>query len=289
MLWTPSKLCHDGAMSPDSLRFALLPLALTLLLFTGCATIDQTSDHGNSIAERSKGADPLRDETHTAPQGDCAVLPDGYSFLGDIAPAIATELRYATAQNFTGGIVEGYAGATDVVLRTDAATALTRVQQELEAEGLGLLVYDAFRPTRAVANFVAWSQTPDDHTKAEYYPQLNKTDLFEQGYIAAESNHSRGGTVDLTLIDLESGDPLDMGGTFDLFDERSHGDSAEVTPEQREHRDQLADVMTAAGFAPYAEEWWHYSYPVPEDARREDFALARCDAVADVSGEPATQ
>ena len=196
--------------------------------------------------------------------------------MNTVDASIAVELRYASAQNFTGSVVDGYERANAPVLRTDAAQALAAVQQQLADQGLGLLIYDGFRPTRAVADFVAWSKNDDVRTRAEYYPSLEKPELFELGYIAEQSGHSLGGTVDLTVIDLATGRPLDMGGSFDLFDERSHYAFTDVTTEQSSNRTLLRETMIAAGFAPYAQEWWHFSYPVPAEEPRLDFALEPC-------------
>jgi D-alanyl-D-alanine dipeptidase len=207
---------------------------------------------------------------------NCPVLPEGFVYLNTVDPSIEVDLRYAGTENFTGEVVDGYQHANAAVLRSDAAVALAEVQADLAEEGLGLLVYDAFRPTRSVAAFVEWSHTDDDATHEEYYPAFEKPQLFELGYIAEQSSHSLGGTVDLTLVDLVSGEPLDMGGEFDLFDERSHYDFADVSGEQFENRTRLREAMIAASFDPYPQEWWHFSYAVPDKAERLDFALEPC-------------
>lgn len=251
-----------------SSAFLFTTLALGCALgLTGC--VGDTSSapaHSNSEPVINELVDP----------SSCPVLPDGFVYLNTVDATIETELRYASTDNFTGEVVTGYEHANTPVLRADAAKALSGVQQQLTHEGIGLLVYDGFRPTRAVTDFVAWSQTTDERMRDEYYPSLAKSDLFALGYIAEQSNHSLGGTVDLTLIDLETGNPLDMGGSFDLFDERSHYDFTEVTPNQNENRTILREAMIDAGFNPYAQEWWHFSYPVPEGAERLDFALEPC-------------
>lgn len=237
---------------------------------TGCVGASDTT------ASTGSGASPTPHTQTAISAAACPALPDGFVYLNTVDPSIETELRYASTENFTGEIVDGYAAANAVVIREDAAQALASVQATLAEEGFGLLVYDAFRPTRAVADFVAWSHRDDDRTRAEYFPSLEKSQLFALGYIAEQSGHSLGGTVDLTLVDLAGGEPLDMGGTFDLFDERSHYAYADVTVEQYENRTILREVMIDAGFEPYAQEWWHFSYPVPQDAERLDFALEPC-------------
>ncbi len=251
-----------------------------LLLLAGCAdpdpgaNADRTGDAAapsGSTADdaASTSGDPVR-------AGDCPVLPSGFSYLNTIDPSIDVDLRYASTDNFTGEVVDGYGDANAVVLRTDAATALAGVQTTLADAGLGLLVYDGFRPTRAVDSFMAWSRTDDDRTRDEYYPEFSKSELFELGYIAEQSGHSLGGTVDLTLVELDSGEPLDMGSPFDLFDERSHYAAEGIGDDAFVNRTLLREAMIAAGFEPYPQEWWHFSYPVPEGAERLDFALEPC-------------
>ena len=143
------------------------------------------------------------------------------------------------------------------------AQALKKAQSKLKAEGLGLKIFDAYRPQRAVDDFFEWSQRPEDTlTKANYYPQLPKDRLFEMGYIAMKSGHSRGSTVDLTLVYLDGkkkGEALDMGGNWDNFGVRSHYDFNPLTPIQKENRKLLREVLLQNGFKPYEKEWWHFT------------------------------
>lgn len=208
-----------------------------------------------------------------APSVEAAALPEGFSYISEVAPDVVIDARYATSNNFTGAVVEGYSDPDVAILRTEAAEALAAVQGELVGQGLGLLVWDAFRPTRAVDDFVAWSATPDDTTKGDYYPDHEKPELFELGYIALESRHTLGGTVDLTIIEADTGEPLDMGGPFDFFGELSHFDAAGITAEQQANRALLRTVMQAHGFEPYPLEWWHFTYPLPADTKPADFAV----------------
>lgn len=221
------------------------------------------AEGGDGAAATGKGAS----------SEDRARLPEGFSYVRDFAPGIEVELRYATANNFTGRVVDGYESTDAAILRTDAAKALALVQADLEERGLGLRVYDAFRPTRAVQFFMDWAQTDDDSTKSEYYPDFEKPQLFELGYIAEKSGHSLGGTVDLTLIDPATGRSLDMGGPFDFFGVRSHYEADGLTPEQIANRAVLHEAMLARGFEQYPLEWWHYSYPLPADTQRLDFPV----------------
>ena len=142
------------------------------------------------------------------------------------------------------------------------------MQQVLAADGLGLKVFDAYRPQRAVDDFMRWAADPDDTTmKATYYPNVDKSDLIPKGYIAARSGHSRGSTVDVTLARLTDGRELDMGGPFDYFDPLSWPSSMRVTAAQYRNRMKLREVMTRHGFEPLREEWWHFtlrSEPYPD-------------------------
>jgi D-alanyl-D-alanine dipeptidase len=173
-------------------------------------------------------------------------------------PGLELDIRYAGSHNFVGAPIDGYL-APKCLLTRDAARALARVQEPLRVEGLGLRVFDCYRPQRAVDAFVRWARDPEAvGTKSEFYPRVPKSRLFADGYIAARSGHSRGSTLDLTLVRLGAG-PLDMGTPFDFFDPRSHTDSPDVTAEQRAHRERLRAAMQAEGFTNLPEEWWHYS------------------------------
>jgi D-alanyl-D-alanine dipeptidase len=190
--------------------------------------------------------------------------------LAAVAPDVELDLRYAGPDNFVGAAVDGY--ERPVCLLTEpAARALAGLQRDLAAEGLGLRVYDCYRPRRAVAHFARWARDPDERTKAAYYPRVAKSALFAEGYVAERSGHSRGSTVDATLVARReggAGEPLDMGTPFDLFDPRSHTDSPEVAPAQRANRHRLRDAMLQRGFRPYPLEWWHFTLenePYPDD------------------------
>ncbi len=174
-----------------------------------------------------------------------------------VVPGLAVDIRYAGANNFIGRPIAGYEAPLCLLTR-ETATALARVQSELVQFGLGLKVFDCYRPARAVAEFVAWARDPSDRAQAaRFYPRVDKSQLIIQGYIAARSGHSRGSTVDLTLVD-GSGRELDMGGEFDLFDTRSWPTEPQLLPAQRANRLLLRSVMRAHGFHPYDKEWWHF-------------------------------
>jgi D-alanyl-D-alanine dipeptidase len=193
-------------------------------------------------------------------------LPPGFVDLGEAVPGIALDLRYAGSHNFVGVPIDGYVRSRALLTHL-AATALAKAQEELRPFGFGLKVFDAYRPQRAVDHFVRWSRDAADlKMKAEFYPQVEKAKLFELGYIAEKSGHSRS-TVDLTLVVLADGTDLDMGSPYDRFDPISWPDSAKVSPAERAHRLLLREVMLRAGFKPYAQEWWHFtleSEPFPE-------------------------
>lgn len=211
------------------------------------------------------------------PAGEtCPLLPEGFAYVDAVDPSIEIELRYATRDNFTGEVVDGYESETAAVMRTDAAEALAAVQESLAGQGLELHVFDAYRPTRAVQFFMDWSETDDDATKSEYYPAFEKPELFELGYIAERSRHSLGGTVDLTLVDSTTGEPLDMGSAFDLFDVRSHYETEGLSDAQFKNRTLLRDAMLAVGFEPYPQEWWHFSFPLSDSAEAANFAIGPC-------------
>ena len=189
-------------------------------------------------------------------------LPDGFVDVTDVVPDIVTEMRYATPHNFVGASITGYL-APRCILTSQAAEALARAQKWLNVFGLGLKVFDCYRPQRAVDRFVAWAKDLDDsRMRAEFYPHVQKTDLFNEGYIAARSSHTRGSTVDVTLVALNgSGSPseLDMGTSFDFFSPESWPTNMQMTGDQRAHRMLLQVVMKQAGFTPYSQEWWHFT------------------------------
>ena len=185
--------------------------------------------------------------------------PDFVALASEI-PGIRIELKYAGKENFLAAVVDGYGGRPRALLSRPAAAALAKVQEELAPYGLGLLIYDAYRPQRAVDHFVRWAKDLSDVArKAEQYPKVDKSKLFELGYIAAKSGHTRGSTVDLTLVDLETGQPLDMGSPYDLFDEISWPTSTAVPPEARRNRLLLRAMMLKNGFRPLEQEWWHFT------------------------------
>jgi len=222
-------------------------------------------------------------------------LPADFVYLRDVDASIAQDMRYAGDDNFTGAALPGYA-AGECMLRREVAQALARVEADLAPRGLGLKVYDCYRPTRAVAAMEHWASDTGDTSTRRFYPQLDKRRLFALGYIAAHSAHSTGIAVDLTLI--ERGAPpagrfdraahygpctglaserapdnsLDMGTGFDCFDPKSFTRAATITPEQARWRAVLLAAMRERGFHNYVREWWHFTYG-PRPPRSYDFPI----------------
>ena len=188
-----------------------------------------------------------------------AQLPAGFVYLSDVAPSIRQEVRYAGTNNFIGKPIDGYDAET-IILSKEAATAMLKVQEDLRKANLSLKVYDAYRPQRAVDHFVRWARVESDTLmKTQYYPAVPKNQLFKLGFIASKSGHTRGSTVDLTLVDLKTGTECDMGGPYDFFGPLSHHDYEDLSTEQRSNRTFLKSMMSKHGFRAYAKEWWHYT------------------------------
>ncbi|KUI30309.1 D-alanyl-D-alanine dipeptidase [Mycobacterium sp. IS-1496] len=210
--------------------------------------------------------------------------PADFVSLGDVDPSILLDIRYVTPHNFTGAPVDGYRAPLCLLTRP-AADALRRAQQEFTAQGYSLKVYDCYRPQRAVDQFVAWANDlPDQRMKAEFYPRVDKTRLFADGYIADNSGHSRGSTVDLTLVALPAreqlpflpGQPLvdcaapvsqrfgdntiDMGTGYDCFDTLAHTLDPRVQGEQLKNRLLLKEGLEEQGLVNYEKEWWHFTF-----------------------------
>lgn len=186
-------------------------------------------------------------------------LPEGFVHVEEIALGINVELRYHTSYNFVGKIIDGYQSNT-LILTKEAATALKQVQEELEQQNLCLKVYDGYRPQRAVNHFIVWAKDLNDTiNKHIFYPNVDKKDLFKEEYIAARSGHSRGSTVDLTIIDGNMGEPLDMGSPYDFFGHQSWVDYDGITEKQKINRQLLQQVMLKHGFRNYPREWWHFT------------------------------
>jgi D-alanyl-D-alanine dipeptidase len=188
-------------------------------------------------------------------------LPAGFAYLDEVIPDIVLEIRYYSEDNFTGRRVKGYEQPAGI-LTEQAAVALQHAAVELERFGLGLKIFDAYRPQRAVDDFMQWARDPgEQRMKSRYYPKVDKVNLIGEGYIAERSGHSRGSTVDLTLVTPGPEGPreLDMGTSWDYFGRESWPDSSAVTPVQRAHRLLLRLLMEKHGFEPLQQEWRHFT------------------------------
>jgi D-alanyl-D-alanine dipeptidase len=188
-------------------------------------------------------------------------LPKGFVYVDETVPDIVTDMRYATTHNFVGERIDGYLQPRPILTR-QAAVALQKAQEELRPFGLGLKLFDAYRPQRAVDHFVRWAKdVTDTRMKTEFYPGVQKENLFRDDYIAARSGHSRGSTVDVTIVPLgdASARDLDMGTGFDFFGPESWPERRDISPDQRAHRMLLQILMKKCGFTPYPKEWWHFT------------------------------
>ena len=185
--------------------------------------------------------------------------PSGFVLLSDVIPSIVQEIRYFSTYNFVGDRIDGYEEPC-AILTKEAARALKTVSNEMLVQGYRLKIFDTYRPACAVKHFVLWGiEDQDIRMKPYFYPDLEKQELFLKGYVAKKSSHSRGSTVDLTLLDMATGKELDMGSPFDLFSEKSHPDFRGISDEQYENRMILRNVMLRNGFAPIDCEWWHFT------------------------------
>jgi len=185
---------------------------------------------------------------------------NGFVLVSEAVPDVILEIRYHSTFNFVGQRVDGYEQPV-AILTCEAADALKAASDAAMAQGYRLKVYDAFRPQRAVDHFVRWAEDLNaQEMKPYFYPEVDKTRLFEEGYIAKRSGHSRGSTVDITLTDMLTGTDVDMGGAFDYFGERSHPGCTEgLTDAQIENRMFLQRLMVQSGFRPLDTEWWHFT------------------------------
>ena len=189
-------------------------------------------------------------------------IPNGFINLEESVPSLLIELRYSTTDNFVGEIIDGYRDPK-IVLTSETVNALKKVQNELNEQNLGLKIFDGYRPQKAVNHFIRWAKKLNDTLKKKkYYPMVRKDKLFEEGYVAERSSHSRGSTVDVTLIKIDSsnyGQELDMGSEWDYFGVKSWINYDSINYLQKENRRLLQNVMIKNGFRPYSKEWWHFT------------------------------
>jgi D-alanyl-D-alanine dipeptidase len=186
-------------------------------------------------------------------------LPKGFSYVSEIDATIKKELRYATSNNFIGKPIDGYL-KDSLIVSTPAAKALKEIQTKLILSGLSLKIFDAYRPQQAVDHFVRWAKVMNDTLmKQLYYPDVQKSELFTLGFIASKSGHTRGSTVDLSIVDVKTNKEVDMGSSYDFFGEKSHPFYKKITEAQMKNRMLLRTIMIKNGFIPYDNEWWHFT------------------------------
>ena len=186
-------------------------------------------------------------------------LPEGFVHVHEVIETAQLDIRYYGENNFVGTRIDGYEKPV-AILTEEAAAALNKAADSLEEQGYFIMIFDAYRPQRAVDHFIRWAKDLDDvKMKEQFYPEVDKSKLFELGYIAEKSGHSRGSSGDLTLVDIDTIEELDMGSGLVFFGSISNHGTDLITPEQERNRNILRDAMVAAGFKIYPEEWWHYT------------------------------
>tara|TARA_B100000795_G_scaffold130589_1_gene97445 strand:+ start:27 stop:701 length:675 start_codon:yes stop_codon:yes gene_type:complete len=186
-------------------------------------------------------------------------LPKNFVYLEDIVPSIRIELRYFSNNNFIGKPIDGY-NSNSLIITEETAKSLKKIQQELLQKELSLKIFDGYRPQKAVDHFVRWAKVlKDTLMKAQFYPKVKKNNLLKNGYIAERSGHSRGSTIDLTIINNKTGKALDMGSAYDFFGIQSHPLYQNISKKQKNNRMLLRNTMLNHGFTPYENEWWHFT------------------------------
>jgi D-alanyl-D-alanine dipeptidase len=194
-------------------------------------------------------------------------IPDFFVDVSKELPSVELEIRYFSENNFIGSVIEGYK-APKAYLTKQAFSKLVLAQQEFLRLGYRIKIFDAYRPQRAVDHFVRWAKDEKDTLmKSQFYPNVAKKDLFKLDYIASKSGHSRGSTLDLTLVNIKTGKEIDMGSSYDYFGKISWPFAKAISENQKENRMLLRRIMLVNGFKPYVCEWWHFTLknePYPE-------------------------
>ncbi|MDT0559279.1 M15 family metallopeptidase [Ichthyenterobacterium sp. W332] len=186
-------------------------------------------------------------------------LPDGFVYAKSMIKDLDVELRYYSTNNFVGDTITGYK-SNRLILTEPTVEALQNVQNELQNLGYCLKVFDGYRPQRAVNHFIRWAKDLNDTiNKSRFYPEVEKRHLFKEEYIATRSGHSRGSTIDLTIIDGNTEEELDMGSAYDFFGEQSWVNYQNISETQKQNRQLLQRVMLKYGFRNYSKEWWHFT------------------------------
>ncbi len=237
------------------LNFVLVWLVFACASPAGSGRVASPASDPAAVAVASSDARLAAATTADADSVRMGTVAEAESLLVDVRsldPSIVVDARYATADNFTGAPLPGYE-ANRALLRREAAAALARVQRGLLAEGLSLKVFDAYRPVRATLAMVDWTS------------RVGREDLLRDGYIASRSRHNLGLAIDLTLVAMASGRELDMGTGFDTFAAAAH--TANAVGDVAANRRRLVAAMEAEGFVNYDQEWWHFSFPLPDPLR----------------------
>ena len=239
-----------------NIRYIIIGVVIVAVVI-GIIIIGNSSKKQENQAQQSEQTQQVEQkaEQKVEPSKDSS----DFVLLSEAVPDAILEIRYYSTYNFVGDRIDGYEEPV-ALLTKEAAKALKEVSDDLVKKGYRLKIYDAYRPQKAVTNFVNWSKNiGDTRMKSYFYPNLDKSVLFDQGYIDEKSGHSRGSTVDLTLFDMKTEKEADMGGTFDFFGEESHPDYKKISGEQYANRMLLRDSMMSHGFKPLPEEWWHFT------------------------------
>ncbi|WP_256555015.1 M15 family metallopeptidase [Paenibacillus mendelii] len=220
----------------------------------------QIKDESEAVNADVSETDPgTKSELKEEPVVKKHLLPKGFVYLDEVIPSAVYDIRYYSDYNFIGTRIDGYKAPLGI-MSSKAAAALKAVSEELDSQGYLLKVFDAYRPKKAVAHFISWSKDSGDTLMKEtFYPDEAKATLFKRGYIAKRSGHSRGSTIDLTIVDKKTGNEIDMGSDFDFLGEISHHGTALITAEQTANRNILKNAMVKQGFDPYSKEWWHFT------------------------------
>jgi zinc D-Ala-D-Ala dipeptidase len=258
-----------------SCNFLLSFILIIATVVTGCGGASNTVDRMNvpdpvvkpipePVSTQTGQRDANENQSKQNSTGEKAVeklrkLPKGFVYLDEVIPDAKYEIRYYSDYNFVGEPIDGYKAPVPI-FSSKAADALKKVNSELERKGYQLLIYDAYRPQKAVNHFIRWAKDAEDvKMKKIFYPEVDKTKVFKLGYVASKSGHSRGSTVDLTMVVKKTGKAVDMGGPYDFFGEISGHGTKLITAKQTANRNLLKNAMVKHGFKPYAKEWWHYT------------------------------
>lgn len=246
-----------SAFRPKSRLSNYSLLSLSILLFAVSCSFYYDSRVAEAVVTTSElesvsgsVSEPVTKHNH---------LPKGFVYLDEVIPNAQYDIRYYSDNNFIGKPIKGYE-APLAIMTSKAATSLKKVNEDLEKQGYRLKIIDAYRPQKAVNHFISWSKNAvDTEMKELFYPDVDKRNLFKLGYLSSKSGHSRGSTVDLTLVYKRTGEEVDMGSRVDYLGEISSHGSKLITKEQRKHRYILKTAMVNRGFKPYSKEWWHYT------------------------------